>query len=260
MRVGEIEPPRIEVISDPLKTRRVYLDIIDRARSEIMLLLPSVMAFYRQERLGVMTRLEEAAQQRGVRVRILTVTDSYIEKKIAKDQADFGSQLLFQPIMPSIKEKSIMVLIADRRISFIIEKEDDSQEDFVRATDFATYSNGEASVHANILFFETLWNASELLEKEVRNRSQAQSRGAASAEAWEITPASFRCVRCGKKVEHEIRIYDPRLMPTQSEAASSAMETHNAGWIPFCFECISTHPLLRPSWLSRQGSHKHSTP
>jgi hypothetical protein len=252
MKVGEIEPPRIEVISDSLKIRRVYLEIINQVRNEIMLLLPSVNAFYRQEKLGVIDMLEEAAKRRGLRVRILTATDSTIEKRIERDQIESGLQVLFQPIMPSIKEKSIMVLIADRRISFIIEKEDDSQEDFVRATDFATYSTGEASVRANILFFETLWSSSELLEKEARNRSQAQSRDTASAEAWEITSASFRCVRCGKKVENEIRIYDPRQMPSQSEAASSAMESHIAGWIPFCFECISTHPLLRPSWLIRR--------
>jgi hypothetical protein len=66
---------------------------------------------------------------------------------------------------------------------------------------------------------------------------------------WEITPASSDCVRCKAHVAKEIRVHEPLLMASQSEVASISMRENNAGLIPFCFDCISTHPILKPSWL-----------
>jgi hypothetical protein len=66
---------------------------------------------------------------------------------------------------------------------------------------------------------------------------------------WEITPASFDCVRCKTHVVKEIRVHEPLLMNGQSEVATISMRENNAGWIPFCFDCISTHPILKPSWM-----------
>jgi hypothetical protein len=66
---------------------------------------------------------------------------------------------------------------------------------------------------------------------------------------WEITPASFDCVKCKTHVVKEIRVHEPLLMNGQSEVATISMRENNAGWIPFCFDCISTHPILKPSWM-----------
>jgi hypothetical protein len=66
---------------------------------------------------------------------------------------------------------------------------------------------------------------------------------------WEITPANFDCVRCKAHVVKEIRVHEPHVMGTQSEVVTISMRENNAGWAPFCFGCISTHPILKPSWL-----------
>jgi len=66
---------------------------------------------------------------------------------------------------------------------------------------------------------------------------------------WEITPANFDCAKCGVHVRKEIREYEPALMDSQSEVITMAMRESNAGWIPFCFNCISTLTILKPSWL-----------
>ena len=66
---------------------------------------------------------------------------------------------------------------------------------------------------------------------------------------WEITPASFDCVKCKTHVVKEMRVHEPLLMAGQSEVATISMRENNAGWMPFCFNCISTHPFLRPSWM-----------
>ncbi len=69
-------------------------------------------------------------------------------------------------------------------------------------------------------------------------------------EIWEVVPANFNCAKCGRKVEREIRIHEPGMMVNLSRSVSSVMKGNDAGWIPFCFDCILTHPLLKPPWLN----------
>ena len=66
---------------------------------------------------------------------------------------------------------------------------------------------------------------------------------------WEIVPASYTCVKCKRHVNKEIREYEPDLMIGQSEVITVSMKENEAGWIPFCFNCISAHPFLKPTWL-----------
>ena len=78
--------------------------------------------------------------------------------------------------------------------------------------------------------------------------------------AWRITPANYNCVRCGRHVTHEIRIHEPRVMMAESAVVSSAMQTVKAGWIPFCFECVSTNRSLKPAWLVVDHHEGQRTP
>jgi hypothetical protein len=66
---------------------------------------------------------------------------------------------------------------------------------------------------------------------------------------WEIIPASFDCVKCKAHVVKEIRVHEPLQMAGQSEVATISMRENRAGLAPFCFDCISTHSFLRPSWI-----------
>ncbi len=86
-------------------------------------------------------------------------------------------------------------------------------------------------------------------QKQAEDRKLEESNALLKTEAWEITRANFnfKCCECGKQVDWEIRIYDPSSMMEQSKAASSAMERMKAGRIPFCYECISSHPVLKPA-------------
>jgi DcmR-like sensory protein len=66
---------------------------------------------------------------------------------------------------------------------------------------------------------------------------------------WEIIPANFECITCRKKVNNELRIFEPKLMESQSERVTTTMQKADAGWMPYCFKCLSEHPYLKPSWL-----------
>ncbi len=74
-RIREIEegiaPDTIEVIYDHSKVRALYLDLVNNARSEIMLILPTVNAFNRQQKINAILCLNKSARERNVDVRVL---------------------------------------------------------------------------------------------------------------------------------------------------------------------------------------------
>jgi two-component system, OmpR family, sensor histidine kinase VicK len=250
MELG-IAPSQTDVIYDPSKIRNRSLELIDHARDEALLFLASSNSFIRAEKMGIIGALEKGASDRGLKVRLLTPMDSRVEDILAgRTGGRVESPIRFQRISPRGEEQAVSVLVVDRKTSLLIEKKDDSQEEFVNAVRSAIYSTNPVTIRANMLLFDSLWDSASLLEKETERTSQMQSTTlGASAPAWRITPANFNCARCGKKVLNEIRIHEPRVMLEESHAVSSAMRAANAGWIPFCFECISTHRTLKPAWL-----------
>ena len=146
-------------------------------------------------------------------------------------------------------DKNFVSKTVDGSASLFIKK-DDCKENFADLVLSAVYSTNRVNTQAARLLFSSFWDAVNLLEQEAQGRSMMQSTKLwAPAPAWQITPANFICVRCGKKVSKEIRIHEPTVMAEESRAASSAMLRSGTGWIPFCFDCILTHRTLKPAWL-----------
>ena len=57
--------------------------MIKLAKHELLLVLPTINAFYRQERIGIIELLKQAAERdHSLNVRILTPTNDAIEKKL----------------------------------------------------------------------------------------------------------------------------------------------------------------------------------
>ena len=167
--------------------------------------------------------------------------------------------ILFQRISPRGEEQAVNILVVDRKASLVVGKKVDSQEDFINAVRSAIYSTNPVTNRANLLFFESLWDSASLVEQEAERTSQVASTTLGSSEpARRITPANFNCVRCGRRGLYELRIHEPRVMMNESRAVSSAMQALRAGWIPFCFDCVSTHKTLKPAWLVVEGGHEQA--
>jgi hypothetical protein len=90
-RFAEIErgltPPKMEVLYDPVKIQKKYMDLIGQARSDVMLMLPTVSSFHRQESIGAIDSLSAMAKKGDVRVRVISPVDSEIEKRIVAEQS-----------------------------------------------------------------------------------------------------------------------------------------------------------------------------
>jgi two-component system, OmpR family, sensor histidine kinase VicK len=174
-KIKEIEEGVIlgdtEVIQVPLKIQQLFIHLVKSAKEEILLILPTINAFYREERLGIIRLLKESTIERNIGVRALTPINEIIEQKVRSMMVlavDQGKNLDIRPVhltLEGVTLTTVTILVIDRKESLVIEKIDDSKEDFIDATGSATYSNSKPTVLSYISIFESLWQQAELYEQ-----------------------------------------------------------------------------------------------
>lgn len=172
-RIKEIEEGTVlgdtEVIQVPLKIQELFIHLVKSAKEEILLILPTINAFYREERLGIIRLLKEATVERTIVVRVLTPVDEVIEQKVLSMMSlavDQGKNLDIRHMTSAgVTVTTVTILVIDKKESLVIEKIDDSKEDFIDATGPATHSNSKPTVLSYISIFESLWQQTELYER-----------------------------------------------------------------------------------------------
>ena len=181
-----LEPDIIEVIQNPAKTAKLYLDLIKNAAREILLIFPTMNAITRQNSVGALQLLKQAAEQNKVNVRLLmpSIGDSdnnrmalsnpdYTSKNSVTDYSNIKRLLLSDALSNNIdirhikkaSETKATILIVDRRYSLVIELRDDNESSFEQAIGFSTYSTSRPGVLSYISIFESLWVQTELYEQ-----------------------------------------------------------------------------------------------
>jgi signal transduction histidine kinase len=157
---------RTEVIQLPLKTQELFINLVMSAKEEVSLLLPTINAFYREERLGIIRLLKDAALDREINVRILTPINDVIEKMIGNITAllDQGMKFNVQrtETITGTAITTVTIMIIDRKEILTIEKTDDTKDNFLEAVGSATYSNSTPTVSSYVSIFETLWQQTRL--------------------------------------------------------------------------------------------------
>jgi two-component system sensor histidine kinase VicK len=186
----DLKKAATEVIQNPHRILELFINMIKLANQEILLVLPTTNAFLREDRVGIIKLLNDAAMERNLVVRIVTPTNEIIEKKIQnilvsegkEVEGESGELLALQEereerkrknfdvrriditISPSekIAVTTVTIIVADKKESLVIEKIDDSTENFIEAAGLATYSNSKPTVMSYVSIFENLWNQAEL--------------------------------------------------------------------------------------------------
>jgi two-component system, OmpR family, sensor histidine kinase VicK len=186
----DLKKAATEVIQNPHRILELFINMIKLANQEILLVLPTTNAFLREDRVGIIKLLNDAAMERNLIVRIVTPTNEIIEKKIQnilvsegkEVEGERGELLALQEereerkrknfdvrriditISPSekIAVTTVTIIVADKKESLVIEKIDDSTENFIEAAGLATYSNSKPTVMSYVSIFENLWNQAEL--------------------------------------------------------------------------------------------------
>jgi len=137
-----------------------------------LLILPTVNAFLREERLGIIELLIQAATERGVNVRILTPTNDVIENilkdRVVPQDQEREKNIDLRSINMSSEEtavSTVTIIVVDKKESLIFEKMDDTKENFIEGVGLATYSNSKPTVLSYISIFESLWKQVALYEQ-----------------------------------------------------------------------------------------------
>jgi two-component system, OmpR family, sensor histidine kinase VicK len=195
-RIREIEEGvnigTTEIIQDSFRTKEVFIDIIRSAADEILLILPTVNAFLREERIGIVQILREAAEERNIQVRVLTPVNDIIEKtlqKLEQKKEEKKGNIEVRRIELESEIQSTIV-VTDRKASLITELKDDLKEDIVEAIGLSTYSTSKPTVLSYVSIFEKFWKQIELYEQlKVQDKMQKEFINIASHEMKTPTQA-----------------------------------------------------------------------
>ena len=167
------ESTRIEVIENPEESLALSYDLVKSAKNEVLRIFPSINAFRRQVRAGVMHLFKEILE-RGIKVRILLPADDIQIAQIMNEVMLAFPMLDIRSIDKSL-QTSIGVIIVDRKESLIIESRDDTKDNYYAAVGLATYSNSRRIALSYASIFDSLWKQGELYEQlKVHDRMQRE--------------------------------------------------------------------------------------
>jgi two-component system sensor histidine kinase VicK len=186
-----LQPDVIEVIQNSNRAKELYLNLVKTATKEIMLIFPTMNAFIRQDKIGVIQSIRKAVKERNVKVRILMpmsnltentiryITQEYNQSQQKDDNDNDGcyynnnNNIVIADGINDIdirhiermSETKATILIVDRKLSLVMELRDDSKTTFDEAIGLSTYSNSLPGVLSYIAIFDNLWIQTELYEK-----------------------------------------------------------------------------------------------
>jgi two-component system, OmpR family, sensor histidine kinase VicK len=199
---------KTEVIQSPKDIQQLFINMVKSAKREVLLVLPTVNAFYREERIGIIELLKQASEgDHRVNARILTPTNDSIENisstprhhideeertkqnhRIKNKEKRFDIRSI--DIKPTNQDEDeagglaataaeesvtkVTILVVDRKESLVIEKKDDSKQNFIDAVGIATYSNSKPTVLSYVSIFENLWRQTELYQHLKESTKQLQ--------------------------------------------------------------------------------------
>ena len=188
-RIKELEDfynvGRTEIIYNPTFSKEMLIDLVKKSKNEVLLLLPTINAFLREYRIGVFNYLKDAAQNRKLNVKILTPTNDEIFTIIQKIKHNNLKNFIIYPfeVASQIKINTITILAVDEKESLVIEKTDDSKENFEDAIGLSIYSSSKPTVMSYVSIFESLINQIDLYEQlKIHGKMQEEFINIASHE------------------------------------------------------------------------------
>ncbi|MGA7369573.1 MAG: HAMP domain-containing sensor histidine kinase [Nitrososphaeraceae archaeon] len=184
-RINEIEAGidsgNTEVVYNPQSIYELFFKMVKFAKHEILLIIPTINAFLREERIGMIKLLKQVCTEHEIVVKILTPTNYIVEdiirktgldetltttiKEQEKDQKKGIAIYRMNSTYEEITVNTVTILVVDKKESLAIEKKNDLDQDFIQAIGLATYSTSGPTVMSYVSIFEGLWKQTELYEQ-----------------------------------------------------------------------------------------------
>jgi tRNA G26 N,N-dimethylase Trm1 len=153
----------LEIIENPKESVDRAYDISIAAREELLVAYPTVNSFRRNVRAGMSVQLlKKEYSEDNFTLRILTPADNQIVQ-IVKELKTALSQLDIRTINENTESNRVIIVLADRKESLIIEIKDNAKNNMYEAAGSSIYSNTKPIVLSYIAIFETLWKQSQPL-------------------------------------------------------------------------------------------------
>lgn len=193
-----VELEKTQVIQDSRSIQKLFVDMVKSAQHEVLLILPTVNAFLREHRMGIIQLLMRAASKRTVNVRILTPTNEVINNilknmGISYQEGERKNDFDLRSINMSSEEaavSTVTIVVVDKKESLVFEKTDDTKENFIEAVGLATYSNSKPTVMSYVSIFKNLWKQVYLYEQlKTHDKMQKEFINIASHEMKTPTQA-----------------------------------------------------------------------
>ena len=156
----EIRSSNIVIIQNPRDSIKLAFDLIKSANQEVLRIFPSIHAFRRQGRLGIMHLFREVVEN-GIKVRVLIHADEKQIRQIVNEVKLVLPEIDIRAIDMSLNT-SIGIVVVDRKESLIIETKDDTKDNSYEASGLAAYSNSKYIALSYASIFESLWIQAEL--------------------------------------------------------------------------------------------------
>lgn len=209
-----LELGNTEIIQNSYAAKELFINLVRSAHGEILLILPTVNAFYREERIGVIHLVREAAEQRGLKVKVLIPSNDVVDKILQKSEKDEeekkGKQKKFEIRRIDLtSEIKSTILVIDRKASLVTELRDDSKENFVQAIGLTSYSTSKPTVLSYTSIFENFWKQVELYEQlKIHDRMQEEFINVAAHELRSPIQPILGLSEVLKSKEGNIKEYD----------------------------------------------------
>jgi two-component system, OmpR family, sensor histidine kinase VicK len=153
----------IEIIRNPRESIKLAYDLVQSAEQEVLRIFPSIHAFRRQTRMGIMHLFKEVVEH-GIKVRILIHADENQIRQVINEVMLVFPDIEIRAIDMSLNT-SIGIVIVDKKESLIIETRDDAKDNSYDASGLATYSNSKYIALSYASIFESLWIQAELYKQ-----------------------------------------------------------------------------------------------
>jgi YHS domain-containing protein len=167
------ENETFEIIKDPVQVQELGSKLASSSESEILGLFSTSKAFHRQERTGILTKLQEMRKNNSkLKIRILTPFDDDIHKisKKFRDEWDIKIMNLGQALRIRAS-----ILLVDRKFLLYVELKDDTKDTSYEAMGLSLFSTIRSTVISYVTIFETMWKQEELNEQLSRMKKQIET-------------------------------------------------------------------------------------
>jgi signal transduction histidine kinase len=158
-----IRSSNIMIIQNPRESIKLAYDVIESAKQEVLRIFPSIHAFRRQVRMGIMHLFKDVVKH-GIKVRVLIHADENQIRQIVNEVMLVLPEIDIRAIDMSLNT-SIGIVVVDRKESLIIETRDDTKDNSYDASGLAAYSNSKQIALSYASIFESLWIQAELYKQ-----------------------------------------------------------------------------------------------